>query len=48
LESNEGIKTVNEVFKEKIVKQIENEIDENRKEILKKALHRGIELLEGH
>lgn len=46
-EPNKGIKTVTEAFKEKMTEQIENESNEKRKEILKKALHRGIELLEG-
>lgn len=47
MEPSKGMKTVTEAFKEKITEQIENEPDEKRKEMLKKALHRGMELLEG-
>lgn len=47
MEPSKGIETVAEAFKERMKEQIENETDEKRKEILIKALHRGIELLEG-
>ena len=47
MEPSEGIRTVTEAFKEKMTEQIENEPDEKRREILVKALNRGIELLEG-
>jgi hypothetical protein len=40
-------KTVIEVFKEKMAEKIEAEKDEKKKDILEKALHRGINLLEG-
>ena len=47
MEPNKTIKTVTEMFKEKMTEQIEREEDEKRKEILVKALQRGTELLEG-
>ena len=47
MEHNKGMKTVIEAFKEKMADKIENERDQNRKEILIKALQRGTELLEG-
>ncbi|MGD2248006.1 MAG: hypothetical protein PVF58_06340 [Candidatus Methanofastidiosia archaeon] len=40
-------KTVIDVFKEKMAEKIEVEKDEKKKDILEKALHRGINLLEG-
>lgn len=40
-------KTVTDAFKEKMTEKIEDEEDEKRKDILVKALNRGIELLEG-
>ena len=47
MEPSRTMKTVTEAFKEKMKEQIENEADENRREILTEALHRGTELLEG-
>lgn len=47
MEPSKGVKTVTDVFKERMTEKIEDEKDEKRKEILVKALHRGIELLEG-
>jgi hypothetical protein len=47
LEPSKGMRTVIEAFKQKMREQIENEPDEKRKEVLVKALHRGIELLKG-
>ena len=46
MEPSTGVKTVTDVFKERMTEKIEDEKDEKRKEILVKALHRGIELLE--
>jgi hypothetical protein len=46
MESN-NTKTVIDVFKEKMAEKIEAEKDEKKKDILEKALHRGINLLEG-
>lgn len=39
-------KTVTDAFRERMTEKIEDEEDEKRKEILVKALNRGIELLE--
>lgn len=47
MEPSKGMKTVTEAFRERMTEHIEHETDEKRKEILIKALHRGIELLEG-
>lgn len=47
MEPSKGMKTVTEAFKEKMTEQIANEPDEKRKHLLEKALHRGMELLEG-
>lgn len=42
-----NIKTVIDIFKEKMAEKIEAEKNEKKKDILEKALHRGITLLEG-
>lgn len=47
MELRKGMKTVVEVFKEKMEEKIEKETNEKRKEILARALQRGTELLEG-
>lgn len=47
MKPGKSTKMVTEAFREKMTEKIEDEEDEKRKDVLAKALQRGIELLEG-